>query len=80
MQYLLRYHDLQMNPYVSDLALYDIQGTPGVAADISHINSKAKTKVSTPAFAFDSRPSLAVAYMKALLLIDHRICSLSSPF
>ena len=37
---------LQMNPYVSDLALYDIQGTPGVAADISHINSKAKTKVS----------------------------------
>lgn len=38
--------DLQMNPYVSDLALYDIQGTPGVAADISHINSKAKTKVT----------------------------------
>ena len=37
--------DLQMNPYVSELALYDIQGTPGVAADISHINSKAKTKV-----------------------------------
>ena len=36
---------LQMNPYVSELALYDIQGTPGVAADISHINSKAKTKV-----------------------------------
>ena len=34
----------QMNPYVSELALYDIQGTPGVAADISHINSKAKTK------------------------------------
>ena len=38
--------DLQMNPYVSDLALYDIQGTPGVAADISHINSKATTKVT----------------------------------
>ncbi|KAK9908813.1 hypothetical protein WJX75_003241 [Coccomyxa subellipsoidea] len=35
---------MKMNPYVSDLALYDIQGTPGVAADISHINSKAKTK------------------------------------
>ena len=44
-------NDLQMNPYVSDLALYDIQGTPGVAADISHINSKAKTRVSTPATA-----------------------------
>lgn len=37
---------MQMNPNVSDLALYDIQGTPGVAADISHINSKAITKVS----------------------------------
>ena len=36
-----------MNPYVCDLALYDLQGTPGVAADISHINSKAKTKVVT---------------------------------
>ncbi|CAK0783690.1 hypothetical protein CVIRNUC_006889 [Coccomyxa viridis] len=35
---------MKMNPYVSDLALYDIQGTPGVAADISHINSKAKTR------------------------------------
>ena len=35
---------LQMNPNVSELALYDIQGTPGVACDISHINSKAKTK------------------------------------
>ncbi|CAL8461916.1 g1447 [Coccomyxa elongata] len=35
---------MKMNPNVSDLALYDIQGTPGVAADISHINSKAITK------------------------------------
>ena len=35
---------LQMNPHVSELALYDVQGTPGVACDISHINSKAKTK------------------------------------
>ena len=36
---------LQINPAVTDLALFDIAGTPGVAADISHINSKARTKV-----------------------------------
>jgi hypothetical protein len=37
---------LQISPLVSDLALYDIVGTPGVAADISHINSRAVTKVT----------------------------------
>jgi hypothetical protein len=37
---------LQISPLVSDLALYDIVGTPGVAADISHINSRAITKVT----------------------------------
>ena len=35
----------QINPYVSELALYDIAGTPGVAADLSHINTKAVVKV-----------------------------------
>jgi malate dehydrogenase len=33
---------MKLSPYVSELALYDIAGTPGVAADISHINSRAK--------------------------------------
>jgi len=33
---------LKLNPRVSDLALYDIRGAPGVAADISHINTKSK--------------------------------------
>lgn len=36
---------LQMNPYVDALSLYDIAGTPGVAADISHINTKSVAKV-----------------------------------
>lgn len=36
---------LQISPYVTELSLYDIAGTPGVAADISHINSRAITKV-----------------------------------
>lgn len=35
---------MQLSPYVSELSLYDIAGTPGVAADISHINSKASVK------------------------------------
>lgn len=34
-----------MNPAVSQLALYDIVNVPGVAADVSHINSKAQVKV-----------------------------------
>lgn len=32
-----------MNPHVTHLSLYDIAGTKGVAADVSHINTKAKT-------------------------------------
>ncbi|KAH7163386.1 lactate/malate dehydrogenase [Dactylonectria estremocensis] len=31
---------LKLNPRVTELALYDIRGAPGVAADISHVNSK----------------------------------------
>lgn len=30
---------LKMNPLVTDLSLYDIVNTPGVAADLSHINT-----------------------------------------
>ncbi|KZF23379.1 malate dehydrogenase [Xylona heveae TC161] len=31
---------LKLNPRVTQLALYDIRGGPGVAADISHVNTK----------------------------------------
>ncbi|XP_017067280.1 malate dehydrogenase, mitochondrial [Drosophila eugracilis] len=34
---------LKQNPLVTDLALYDIVHTPGVAADLSHIDTKSKT-------------------------------------
>jgi len=33
---------LKSNPQITHLALYDIVNTPGVAADLSHINSNAK--------------------------------------
>ncbi len=36
---------LQMNSQVSSLSLYDIAGTPGVGADISHVNTRAQVKV-----------------------------------
>lgn len=34
---------MKMSPMVGELALYDVQGTPGVAADVSHVNMPAKT-------------------------------------
>ncbi|KAF2154351.1 malate dehydrogenase [Myriangium duriaei CBS 260.36] len=39
---------LKLNPRVTDLALYDIKGGPGVAADVSHINTKSKVKGYAP--------------------------------
>lgn len=33
---------MKLNPLVSQLALYDIAGTPGVAADVSHINTRSE--------------------------------------
>ncbi|RKO97035.1 hypothetical protein CXG81DRAFT_21433 [Caulochytrium protostelioides] len=34
----------KLNPAISNLALYDLVNTPGVAADLSHINTPAKVK------------------------------------
>ncbi|RPA80157.1 malate dehydrogenase, NAD-dependent [Ascobolus immersus RN42] len=39
---------LKLNNKVSDLALYDIRGAPGVAADISHINTDSKVAGYNP--------------------------------
>ncbi|KAL3508739.1 hypothetical protein ACH5RR_028140 [Cinchona calisaya] len=33
---------MKLNPLVTKLALYDIAGTPGVAADVSHINTRSE--------------------------------------
>lgn len=35
---------LKDSPLITELSLYDIVNTPGVAADISHINTAAKVK------------------------------------
>jgi len=39
---------MKLNPRVTELALYDIKGGPGVAADISHINTKSTVKGYQP--------------------------------
>ncbi|KAF4595075.1 malate dehydrogenase [Ophiocordyceps camponoti-floridani] len=39
---------LKMNPQVTNLALYDIRLAPGVAADVSHVNTKSKVKGYEP--------------------------------
>lgn len=38
---------LKNNPNVAKLALYDVVNTPGVAADLSHIDSKAQVTAHT---------------------------------
>jgi len=38
----------KLSPYIDELACYDVVGTPGVAADLSHIPTKAKTSGSLP--------------------------------
>lgn len=40
---------LKLSPLVDELALYDVVNTPGVAADLSHISSQAKTAGFLPA-------------------------------
>lgn len=35
---------MKLNPRVTELALYDIKGAPGVAADIGHINTNSTVK------------------------------------
>ncbi|KAK1777718.1 lactate/malate dehydrogenase [Copromyces sp. CBS 386.78] len=39
---------LKLNPRVTELALYDIRGAPGVGADLSHINTKSTVKGYEP--------------------------------
>ncbi|KAI3319571.1 malate dehydrogenase [Xylariaceae sp. AK1471] len=39
---------LKLNPRVTELSLYDIRGAPGVAADVSHVNTKSTVKGYEP--------------------------------
>lgn len=35
---------IKQNPKVTELSLYDVRGAPGVAADISHVNTNSVVK------------------------------------
>lgn len=54
---------LKLNPRVTDLALYDIRMAPGVAADISHINTKSKVT------GYDPTPSGLAAALKGAEIV-----------
>ncbi|GLC38629.1 hypothetical protein PLESTB_000454100 [Pleodorina starrii] len=45
---------LKMNKFVTELALYDIVGTPGVAADLSHCNTPVKVTAFSGAEELDA--------------------------
>ena len=36
---------LKLNPHVTELSLYDIRGAPGVAADVSHIDTNSEVRL-----------------------------------
>lgn len=38
---------MKQSPLVTELSLYDVVNTPGVAADLSHIDTPAKVKAYT---------------------------------
>ena len=43
---------MKLNPLVSQLALYDIAGTPGVAADVGHVNTRSEVNLIISPFFF----------------------------
>ncbi|TGZ78570.1 malate dehydrogenase [Ascodesmis nigricans] len=56
---------LKLNKRVTDLALYDIRGAPGVAADISHVNSNSTVAGYKP----DDAEGLATALKGAEIVL-----------
>lgn len=44
---------MKLNPLVSTLSLYDLAGTPGVAADCSHVNTRAQVYSLSSFFFFN---------------------------
>lgn len=56
---------LKHSPLITELSLYDIVNTPGVAADLSHINTPAKVKAyNGPEQLKDSLKGAQVCYYK----------------
>lgn len=61
---------LKESPLVTELSLYDIVNTPGVAADLSHINTASKVKgFSGPDQLRDSLKGVQVCIVFSTFLI-----------
>lgn len=67
---------LKMQPYVTELALYDIANTVGVAADLSHCNTSVKASLrlavaltaDSGAFCLSSRVHVTVVVLSCLFV------------
>jgi len=46
----------KLSPHIDEVACYDVVGTPGVAADLSHIPTHAKITGALPAAGTCARP------------------------
>lgn len=61
---------MKLNPLVSDLRLFDIAGTPGVACDISHVNTQAIVSIVDENMSFRSQLlNILICQMVVLLLL-----------
>lgn len=54
---------MKLNPLVSTLSLYDLAGTPGVAADCSHVNTRAQVYSLSSFFFFLSSFAFLVFFL-----------------
>ncbi len=77
---------MKLNPLVTDLSLYDIAGTPGVAADISHVDTGARVSslscLLAPGFSFSLSDSFFEPDLWHLVEIGNifRICGKANAF
>ncbi|KAM4648435.1 malate dehydrogenase, mitochondrial isoform 2-T2 [Amazona ochrocephala] len=72
---------LKNSPLVSKLSLYDIAHTPGVAADLSHIETKANVKGMTRDDLFNTNASIVATLTSACAkhCPEAMICIISNP-
>lgn len=69
---------MKLNPHVSQLSLYDVVNTPGVAADLSHINSRARPVSSNNRNIFSTFRSLNSICVPCLTIRSRASRGLSS--
>ncbi|KAI7999292.1 hypothetical protein LOK49_LG09G02325 [Camellia lanceoleosa] len=63
---------MKLNPLISSLFLYDIAGTPGIAADVSHINTRAQALVNMISNPVNSTVPIAAEVFKKAGTYDEK--------